>query len=669
MPLQRDNGANRVPLNASPALGRDHIGRYEIMYPIAMGGMAGVHAGRLVGQGGFEKLVAIKVIHPHLSSERSFVEMFLDEARLAARLQHPNIGEVYEIGEEDGLLYMVVELIMGQDLSALFRRVLPRLGQIDPSYAALIAKDVCGALQEAHELRDDAGRPLNLVHRDVTPRNILVSYKGQVKLIDFGVAFARDRLTSTAVGLTKGKIGFMPPEQIRGPVVDRRADIFSLGVTLYWMVTGEHPFPGNTDAVRIQRILSGKVKPPTQCRPDLPPALEAVILKALAPRPVDRFETAAQMGDALTPLVPGGYGGGGNEALGDLVFELFEEEHDEQLRRIRQHRDRGSAVNAGNGREGSGSGSDSGASNGSHGGARDQSAIPVSLESGSVLTGKERSRLAWWGGVMAGAFGFVVGILGLVFALGDNSKVETFLEEGEATLQGAGFLVDDIRSTAPDLSTSPGEDDKESDSVEVPEKDSAKIVKADSAGEDVLDFTQDTDLNPEAVLQEPAATDSEEAAKGDSQQMWVKRKGAKWTAPGASKNQGAGASGAIAGGGPEASDDKEAGRTLSIKLTVSVPDAGISVDGKFMGDGAYSFDLPADGKRHVLDISAKGYKKKSIHFKADVDKEIFVHLEEDETIESSPPEVSPSKSNKRVSTPKKKASDESDEPKLKSSPY
>lgn len=230
------------------------------------------------------------------------------------------------------------------------------------------------------------------------------------------------------------------------------------------------------------------------------------------------------------------------------------------------------------------------------------------------------------------------------------------------------MLVDDIRSTAPDPSTSSGEGE-ESDSAEAPEKDSANLAKVDSAGEDVLDFTQDTDLNPGAVLQEPAATDPEEAPADGSQPMWVKRKGAKWVAPSASKHQGAGASGAIEGGAPGAMGDKEAGRTLSIKLTVSVPDAGISVDGKFMGDGAYSFDLPADGKRHVLDISAKGYKKKSIHFKADVDKEIFVHLEEDETVESSPPEVSPSKSNKRVSTPKKKASDENEEPKLKSSPY
>jgi serine/threonine protein kinase len=313
------------------------VGRHEIIYPIASGGMASVYAGRLHGMAGFERLVAIKVIHPHLAEEPSFIEMFLDEARLAARIHHPNVGEIFEVGEDDGRFYMLGELVLGQDLKALAAKATGRGKQIPPPLIAHILAEVCAGLEEAHNLKDEYGEPMNLVHRDISTRNILVSYKGFVKLIDFGVAFARGRLSETRDGSAKGKIGYMPPEQLRGEAIDRRADIFALGVVLYTLTVGEHPFPYENEGEQVARILSSEFRRPREASPNIDPALETIILKAMASSRHDRYGSARQLEVALRDYARGTGGGGEASCLCDLMTELFQNEIAFHHSKIREH--------------------------------------------------------------------------------------------------------------------------------------------------------------------------------------------------------------------------------------------------------------------------------------------------------------------------------------------
>jgi serine/threonine-protein kinase len=335
--LQPVRRGNRPTLE----LGRSKIGRYEVIYPIAQGGMAGVYAGRLPGMAGFEKLVALKVIHPYLTSEREFVEMFLDEARLAARVHHPNVAEIYEVGEDEGLYFMVGELVLGQHLRSVFRNAATRSVDIPHAMAAHIAAQAGRGLHSAHELEDQEGRPLKLVHRDMSLRNILVSYDGFVKLIDFGVAWAEGRIAQTKVGTVKGKIGFMSPEQILGEQLDRRSDIFSLGVVIYMMVTGNRPFPGESDAERMHKICTADPVPPRKINPRVSPELEGIILTALAKSREQRYPTAAVLSEELRAFVVSTGRDVSTKALSNLMHELFDEEisdHHEQLRSYRHQR-------------------------------------------------------------------------------------------------------------------------------------------------------------------------------------------------------------------------------------------------------------------------------------------------------------------------------------------
>jgi len=341
--VQRSPGSQSVrPGRKSvPSLGRSTIDRYEVIYPIAHGGMAGVHVGRLPGMAGFEKLVAIKVIHEHLSAEREFVEMFLDEARLAAQIRHPNVAEVFEVGEDDGLYFMVGELIEGQNLRVVFRRARDRAIDIPPALSARIAAQTARGLHSAHELLDQSGQPLNLVHRDVSLHNILLSHAGYVKLIDFGVAWAEGRLAHTKTGTLKGKIGFMSPEQILGKQLDRRSDIFSLGVVLYQMVTGFHPFRGDSDADRIRGILETDPTPPREVNPRISSELEGIVLTAMTKSREQRYPNASVFCKELEAFVASTGEDVGTKALSALMGELFEEEiaaHHEQLRTYRANR-------------------------------------------------------------------------------------------------------------------------------------------------------------------------------------------------------------------------------------------------------------------------------------------------------------------------------------------
>ena len=278
-----------------PPFKRVTIGRYDVIYPLASGGMATVYVGRLSGMAGFEKLVTLKIIHSHLATQHQFVDMFLDEARLAAKIHHPNIGEIYEIVEDDGQLFIAAEFVDGRSLNHLLRASRKQRIPISHSTAAWICAEICRGLQTVHDLTDDNGRPLNLVHRDISPSNILLSYDGWVKLIDFGIAFAENRLAHTSPGSLKGKIGYISPEQLTGMTLDRRADIFSLGVILYQLTTGRHPFAGKTDVERLRKTIDYKLVPPSKRAQTIDAQLEAIILRALAKSPDRRYQEASDL--------------------------------------------------------------------------------------------------------------------------------------------------------------------------------------------------------------------------------------------------------------------------------------------------------------------------------------------------------------------------------------
>ncbi|MBW2527147.1 MAG: serine/threonine protein kinase, partial [Deltaproteobacteria bacterium] len=275
------------------------VGRYETICPIASGGMATVHLARAVGVGGFERLVAVKVMHEHIADEPDFVAMFLDEARLAARIRHPNVVATIDVQQTDVGLFLVMEFVEGPSLRRMLRR-LDETGQTMPiDVVVRIFVDALAGLHAAHQLKGPDGAPLHLVHRDVSPANILVGADGVVRLTDFGVARAEARLSSTRGGQLKGKIPYMPPEQIMGEQLDRRADVYAAGVVLWEGLVGRRLFQASNDGELVHRIITGEVEPPRQLRPEIPEALEAVCLRALAKNPNARFDDAAAFADAL----------------------------------------------------------------------------------------------------------------------------------------------------------------------------------------------------------------------------------------------------------------------------------------------------------------------------------------------------------------------------------
>src|SRR3984957_15591413 len=277
------------------------LGRYELLLPIAYGGMARVWSARLHGQRGFSKLVAIKTILPHLAHSPEFEHMFLDEARIAARVHHPNVCEIYELGEEGHVLYLAMEWVNGDSLMHVLRGTNGKASQpIDVRIAARVVADACAGVHAAHELTDDDGRLLNVVHRDVSPHNVLVSLEGTVKVTDFGVAKALGQShQDTVAGQIKGKIAYMSPEQIAGTSVDRRSDLFAMGVVLYEITTGVRPFRGTGDPQVMQAILKGTYDSPGAIVKGYPPELAGIIDRALAPQPRLRFATAERMRVAL----------------------------------------------------------------------------------------------------------------------------------------------------------------------------------------------------------------------------------------------------------------------------------------------------------------------------------------------------------------------------------
>ncbi|MEM6791594.1 MAG: protein kinase [Myxococcota bacterium] len=275
------------------------LGRYETIAPIARGGMATVYAGRAVGAGGFERRVAIKVMHPHIAEDPAFITMFLDEARLAARIHHPNVVSTLDVQKTDDAMFLVMELVRGASLRDVARALRSKERRMPLGMALRILLDVLSGLHAAHELEGRDGRPLHLVHRDVSPHNILVGSDGISRITDFGVARAEARLTTTRGSHLKGKLAYMPPEQGRGDPIDRRADVYAAGVCLWEVLTGRRLFHAEHEGELVLKVLEGAQTSPQAYVPDLHPAVDAVCMAALAIDPEQRPPTAAAFAEQL----------------------------------------------------------------------------------------------------------------------------------------------------------------------------------------------------------------------------------------------------------------------------------------------------------------------------------------------------------------------------------
>ncbi len=307
------------------------FGDYVILKQLASGGMAQVYLARKTGQLGFTRPVAMKVILPQFSANKEFVKMFLDEARLAVCLNHNHIAQILDLGEVEGQYFIAMEFAHGMDLQQISKKT-RKLGRLLPlPYAAKIVSQVAEGLYYAHTKVDDRGQALNIVHRDVSPHNILLTFEGQAKLIDFGIAKATVTFKEEERGVLKGKFSYMSPEQIRGLPLDSRSDIFALGIVLWEVCTGASLYRESSELLTMEAILRKPVPKPRELRGDMPPDLEAVILKALAKRPVDRFQTAYEMHQALEGYLNRSGWNVGTPHLAEFMKKLFPEEHREIL--------------------------------------------------------------------------------------------------------------------------------------------------------------------------------------------------------------------------------------------------------------------------------------------------------------------------------------------------
>jgi serine/threonine-protein kinase len=275
------------------------IGKYQILDRLAIGGMAELFKAQLIGNLGFEKLVAIKKILPHLANDRTFVEMFIDEARITAQLDHRHIVQVFELGTDADTPYIAMQYVDGLDVLALLRECARAQIRLPPDLAAIIARDVLDALDYAHQALDVHGRPLGIIHRDISPGNVLLSWRGDVKLTDFGIARAAERRHKTETGTLKGKYGYMSPEQVSGAEIDSRSDLFAVGILLAEMVMARRLFTSTNELDILLMVRDARLDRLHKYASEFPVELRVLTVRALQRRPEDRWQTAAQFRDAI----------------------------------------------------------------------------------------------------------------------------------------------------------------------------------------------------------------------------------------------------------------------------------------------------------------------------------------------------------------------------------
>jgi len=301
------------------------FGKYELLKKVGLGGMAELFLARQSGIEGFEKLIVIKRILPHLADSSEFVQMFLNEARLAARLNHPNVVQIYDLGRVAGTYFIAMEYINGVDLSRVLKKERKAKRFIPTEHAVKMMSYVCEALTYAHNHTDVQGNPLCIVHRDISPHNVLVAFDGGVKLTDFGIAKAATQATKTKAGTLKGKYYYMSPEQCLGRKVDNRSDIFSAGILLYQLMTGRLPFRGDSEFSVLHAIVHDAPRPPSVHREDFPSGLYPILERSMAKHPEDRYKDAAQMQMALDKFLMEQKLVSNTTVIGKYVQSLFPE--------------------------------------------------------------------------------------------------------------------------------------------------------------------------------------------------------------------------------------------------------------------------------------------------------------------------------------------------------
>jgi serine/threonine protein kinase len=275
------------------------FGKYYLLERINVGGMAEVFKAKTFGVEGFERLLAVKRILPNIAEDEEFITMFIDEAKIAVQLQHANIAQIFDLGKVDDSYFIALEFVNGRDMRSIFDRMRSRGESVPIPMACYVIMQVCEGLDYAHNKRDGQGRELHLVHRDISPQNVLIGYEGEVKLIDFGIAKAAGKAGKTQAGILKGKFGYMSPEQVRGLPIDRRSDVFAVGIVLYELLTGERLFIGESDFSTLEKVRNVEIMPPSSYNKKIPQELERLVLKALARDPEDRYQNAIDLHDDL----------------------------------------------------------------------------------------------------------------------------------------------------------------------------------------------------------------------------------------------------------------------------------------------------------------------------------------------------------------------------------
>jgi serine/threonine protein kinase len=303
------------------------LGKYRLLGRIGYGGMAEVWVAHQQGPMGFEKLVAIKRLLPHMEHERQFVHMFLDEARIAARINHANVVQIFDLGMVEQTFFIAMEYLDGESLARVMGEGIKRKWPLPVPLAAAVVSQMCKGLHHAHALSDVEGRPLGIVHRDVSPQNVMILYDGSVKLLDFGVAKARERFSETTTTGMKGKYAYMSPEQCQGLPLDHRSDIFACGIVLWETITQRRLFKHPSKLMILKMITEGRVPPPSRYNPEIPPELDAVALKALCKLPSERFISGMEMSGALDDYLASSGQGSSAAQLSEYMEQVFGEDH------------------------------------------------------------------------------------------------------------------------------------------------------------------------------------------------------------------------------------------------------------------------------------------------------------------------------------------------------
>ncbi len=310
------------------------FGKYLLLDRINVGGMAEVFLAKSNGPDGSQRLIALKKIIPTMVEDEEFINMFIDEARIAVQLNHANVVQIHELGKHEEHYFIAMDYLSGRDLRVILDTAKKRRQKLPLRLSVYLTHQICQGLDYAHRKKDSQGRDMNIVHRDVSPQNVLVAYEGEVKVIDFGIAKATNRSQKTQAGILKGKFGYMSPEQVRGLPIDRRSDIFALGVVFYELLTGERLFVGESDFSTLEKVRNAEVLPPRDYNDEIPEELEGIVLKSLARDPEDRYQWAGDMAEDLVPFLVEGDTVFGQKELAAFMQRIFAAEYGREQERL-----------------------------------------------------------------------------------------------------------------------------------------------------------------------------------------------------------------------------------------------------------------------------------------------------------------------------------------------